>query len=101
MEAAARVLQVGEQPAQAAFIARALNALAHLTTEMDERSLSDAAGATSDYAVLLRALEHPEALAVLRRRLTATRWPPVEPVPDASPGVQSAMQAPQIPEPRR
>jgi hypothetical protein len=59
VEAAARVLQVGEQPAQAAFIARALNALAHLTKEMDERSLGDAAGAPSDYAVLLRALEHP------------------------------------------
>ena len=68
VEAAARVLQVGEQPAQATFIARALNALAHLTTEMDERSLGDAAGAPSDYAVLLRALEHPEALAVLRQQ---------------------------------
>lgn len=67
VEAAARVLQVGEQPAQATFIARALNALAHLATEMDERSLGDAAGAPSDYAVLLRALEHPEALAVLRQ----------------------------------
>jgi hypothetical protein len=35
---------------------------------MDERALGDAAGAPSDYAVLLRALEQPEALAVLRQQ---------------------------------
>ncbi len=52
---------------RAAFLARALNALARLTPELGERALGDAAGAPSDYAVLLRALEAPDALAVLRR----------------------------------
>ncbi len=67
VEAAARVLRAGPEPMQAAFVARALNALAQLVEDLDDRALSDAAGATSDYAALLKALEQPEVLAVLRQ----------------------------------
>lgn len=62
IEAAARVLRAGEQPLRAAFLARVLNAVARSVTEMDERALGDAAGASSDYAALLRMLERPEAI---------------------------------------
>ncbi|MDO8692149.1 MAG: hypothetical protein Q7R39_19430 [Dehalococcoidia bacterium] len=67
MAAAARVLRAGRSPVRAAFAARALNALARLTGELDERSLGNAAGAPSDYATLLQALEDPAALTALRR----------------------------------
>ncbi len=66
-EATARILKVGEQPLRAAFLARVLNALARLTPEVGDRILGDAAGAPSDYAVLLRALEAPDVVAALRR----------------------------------
>ncbi len=66
MAAAARVLRAGRSPVRAAFAARALNALARLTGELDERSLGNASGALSDYAMLLQALEDPEALTALR-----------------------------------
>lgn len=69
VEAAARVLRAAAdpatKPAQTAFLARALGALARLATTLDERDLGDAAGAPSDYAVLLWALEHPAAQALL------------------------------------
>ncbi len=69
VEAATRVLQAAgdprTRPAQTTFLARALQALARLATTLDERELGDAAGAPSDYAVLLRVLEHPEAQALL------------------------------------
>lgn len=67
VEAAARVLRAGKSPIQAAFVARALNALARLAAELDERSLGNASGAPSDYAALLEALEDPQALTALRR----------------------------------
>lgn len=67
VEAAARLLQEAKDPAQGAFLARALNALVRLVAAMDERSLGDAAGEPSDFAVLLRVLEDPRALAALRR----------------------------------
>jgi hypothetical protein len=67
VEAAARVLATDEgRPARTAFLARALNALAGLATGLDEPVLADAAGAPSDYAVILRALEDPGALTTLR-----------------------------------
>ncbi len=69
VEAAARVLRAGKSPVQAAFVARALNALARLTAELDERSLGNASGAPSDYATLLQALEDPQALTTLRREV--------------------------------
>lgn len=65
IEAAARVLRAGEQPLRAAFLARVFNAVARAVTEMDERALGDAAGASSDYAALLKMLERPEAVAEL------------------------------------
>src|SRR5919202_5623765 len=69
VEAAARVLQAAAdpatKPAQTAFLARALGALSRLATTLDKRDLGDAAGAPSDYAVLLWALEHPTVQALL------------------------------------
>ncbi|HVC34329.1 MAG TPA: hypothetical protein VNL16_12535 [Chloroflexota bacterium] len=65
VEAAARALRGGEEPTRAAFLARAFNALAQLAAALDERTLGDAAGAPSDYAVVLRALEDPAALSML------------------------------------
>ena len=70
-EATARILKVGKQPLRAAFLARALNALARLTPEVGERVLGDAAGAPSDYAVLLRVLEAPD---VVRPYGATIRW---------------------------
>lgn len=67
IEAAARVLRATKSPAKAAFVARALNALARLAAELDDRSLGNASGASSDYAALLQALEDPKALRALRR----------------------------------
>lgn len=67
VEAATRVLQASKSPVKAAFVARALNALARLTSELDERSLGNASGAPSDFETLLQALEDPQALATLRR----------------------------------
>lgn len=65
-EALARIMQTGEQPVRAAFLARVLNALARLTPAIDERVLAAAVGAPSDYAVLLQILEEPQALAALQ-----------------------------------
>lgn len=66
VESAARVLRAADQPARAAFLARALNALARLAPRLEERALGDAAGALSDYAALLSALEQPDALGALQ-----------------------------------
>lgn len=66
IQALARVVRAGEQPVRGAFLARALNALARLAPRLDEEALGVAAGADSDYAVLLWALEEPDALAALR-----------------------------------
>jgi hypothetical protein len=62
-EAFGRLLPLGREPVQAAFLARALNALAHLAPRLNSRELGDAAGAPSDVAVLVKALRAPEALA--------------------------------------
>ncbi|HET9015576.1 MAG TPA: helix-turn-helix domain-containing protein [Thermomicrobiaceae bacterium] len=64
--AAREVLAVDYEPGRTAFAARALRALAHLLTSLDPTSLDDAAGASSDFAVLLGALERPEIVGVLR-----------------------------------
>ncbi|MDI3340090.1 MAG: hypothetical protein QJR03_06115 [Sphaerobacter sp.] len=61
-----RLLQQVDSPAEGAFVARALNALARLTAALDDATLGEAAGARSDYEVLLDALDAPAALAVLR-----------------------------------
>lgn len=67
IEAAARALLAGAGPLRMAFLARALNALAVLTHEMGEPDLGNATGASSDYQVLLYALETPDALASLQK----------------------------------
>ena len=63
--AVGRVLDAGSDPIRTAFLARALNALARLTPELGDEVLGDAAGAESDYGVLLRALASPGALGPL------------------------------------
>jgi hypothetical protein len=63
--AVGRVLDAGSSPVRTAFLARALNALARLAPEVEDDVLGDAAGAESDFAVLVRALESPTALAAL------------------------------------
>ncbi len=66
-EAIERVVQASDEPVRLAFMVRALNALARLTPELGAEKLGDAAGAPSDYAVLLRALQEPSALAALQQ----------------------------------
>lgn len=66
VEAAARTLEAGTSPIRAAFAARALNALAQLVAGVNEEALGNATGAPSDFDVLVRVLEKPEALAVLQ-----------------------------------
>jgi hypothetical protein len=69
VDAAARLLAtVARSRGKAAFAARALDALADLTERTDEEALIDAAGAPSNVAALVQALEHPEALVEIRRR---------------------------------
>ena len=63
--AVGRILDAGAGPVRAAFLARALNALARLTPEIGDDVLGDAAGAESDYGVLARALASPNALGTL------------------------------------
>lgn len=64
-DAIARLIRVGEPPLQAAFLSRSCNALARLTTQLPEDALGDAAGARSDYWVLLHALEEPQTIESL------------------------------------
>ena len=66
VEAAREVLEVPYGPGRTAFAARALRALMRLLTQLDPASLDDAAGAPSDFAVLLGVLEQPDVVAVLR-----------------------------------
>jgi hypothetical protein len=68
LEATLRALEAAREPVQAALLARVLNVLARLITEVDERALGDAAGARSDYEVLLRLLEYPDTVAALREQ---------------------------------
>lgn len=67
-ESARRVMATAERPLQAAFLSRALNALAKLTSHLDDHALGEAAGAPSDYATLVSVLEKPEVLEVLREQ---------------------------------
>lgn len=63
--AVGRVLDASSDPVRTAFLARALNALARLTPEIGDDVLGDAAGAESDYGVLVRALAAPSALGAM------------------------------------
>lgn len=65
VEAATLAIEAGRQPARAPFVARALQALARLATQLDEAALGEAAGAPSDLDALLRAMAQPEAERVL------------------------------------
>ncbi|MCA9523378.1 MAG: hypothetical protein KC609_20530 [Myxococcales bacterium] len=64
--ATTRIAKYRERPLRAAFLARGMNALARLAELLDERRLSDATGAISDFQVLLFALEDPGVLELLR-----------------------------------
>jgi hypothetical protein len=64
-EAVWRVLKTAEQPLRKIFITRALNAVAHLS-EMKDTELEAASTAPSDFSVLVRALENPEATEKLQ-----------------------------------
>jgi hypothetical protein len=68
LEATLRALEAAREPAQAALLARVLNVLARLIADVDERALGDAAGARSDYEVLLRLLEYPDTVAALHEQ---------------------------------
>lgn len=66
LEAASRLFRVaGSDPLRGALVTRLLNAFSHSTEELDERSMSEAASASSDYDVLLRVLQAPEVLDTL------------------------------------
>jgi len=68
IDAAVRALQATTRPTQAVLAARLFDAYARVIGDVDDRMLGDAAGAGSDYEVLLRLLENPEAVGVLRAR---------------------------------
>jgi hypothetical protein len=59
------VAEAGAQPPQVAFVTRVLRATARLSRELGPSALSRAAGARSDYAALLSALQEPATVAVL------------------------------------
>lgn len=68
-----RVRQLSGSPGRGAFIARALQALAQIAADTDERALAEATGARTDFDVLLQALETPEARAHLDDPLAAAK----------------------------
>jgi hypothetical protein len=65
-DATERLLNASSVPGKTAFVARALSALATMTDELDERTLANAAGATSDYLALVNALQQPEIAAIFQ-----------------------------------
>lgn len=65
-DATQRLMRAAETPGKTAFVARALAALATMTEELNERSLANIAGATSDYLVLVKALQQPEVAAIFK-----------------------------------
>lgn len=65
--AVARLREASRQPLRAVFLTRALHALVDLSAMLPDREVSEVSQAPSDYAVLLRGLEMPEATEALRR----------------------------------
>jgi hypothetical protein len=65
-EAVRRVLKTAEEPLRKVFITRALNAVADLSEAMKDVALEAASAAPSDFSVLVRALENPEATEKLQ-----------------------------------
>lgn len=65
MAALGEVAEAGARPAQAAFLTRVLRATARLSRALGPSALSRAAGAPSDYAALLYALQEPATVAAL------------------------------------
>jgi hypothetical protein len=64
IEAVTRAMRAGRDPLRSVLLARWMNALSKVMTE-NVSDLEDVASAPSDWAVLLRVLERPEALAAL------------------------------------
>ncbi len=60
-----RLREASDSAEKDAFAARVVNAISRLVAEEDERVLTVAAGAPSDYDVLLQALENPAAMRLL------------------------------------
>jgi hypothetical protein len=67
VEAARRLLDLSHEPLAGAALSRAMSALAEIASDLDRRSLGEAAGARSDTAALLRLLEDPAALSHLQQ----------------------------------
>lgn len=65
VEAIARALRASEDPLRAAFLTRSLNALSRLSGHLKTKAIGEAVCGLSDYEVLLRALEEPDALTSL------------------------------------
>jgi hypothetical protein len=65
--AVARLREASRHPLRAVFLTRALNALVDLSALLPEREVGEVSQAPSDYAVLLRGLEMPEATEALQR----------------------------------
>jgi hypothetical protein len=60
------LLSAADTPGKTAFVARAMSALATIADELDERTLADAGGATSDFLVIVKALQQPEVAAIFQ-----------------------------------
>ncbi|HEX2987500.1 MAG TPA: hypothetical protein VHS06_04945 [Chloroflexota bacterium] len=65
-EAVARLLVVTDEPIQAAFVSRASNAIARMVSVLSPSTLGEAVGESSDYEVLLDALEAQEVVTALQ-----------------------------------
>ncbi len=60
-----RLRHASDNAEKDAFVARVINAVSRLIAEEDQRTLTAATGAPSDYDVLLQVLEHPAAMRLL------------------------------------
>lgn len=58
----------GQHPEKSASVARILNAVAWLTEESGAPSMREAAGAPTDFSVLVDLLHHPDVLDAIRRQ---------------------------------
>ena len=65
VRATENMLRVKHLDRKAAFMARAINAITQIASDIDERALNDIAGERSDVEVLMRVLARPEILDAL------------------------------------
>ena len=62
-----RMVSVADRPVRQAFIDRALRAVARLSEDVSDQSLARCLSAPNDLALVVRALQDPSAIGVLRR----------------------------------